>query len=170
MGSPDGTRSVLGETQTAFAPLMETGNVVVCEESSGFRLYSVFGLTVALGGGSVILLVAVAAHDSASLPLIVIGGGWVLTGWLGWQRRGRSATRIVLDDGIVTFLGAKVRREIPARELAAFRWQRLDPSHVGSSVFTTLEGDTIRCSPRMTGLLSLLVEPKAQNPGLATPM
>jgi hypothetical protein len=58
------------------------------EESRWYRGYQRAFVVIAVVGGVAMLLGAAVAHEAASIPLLVIGGGWTAMGC----GRGRSTT------------------------------------------------------------------------------
>jgi hypothetical protein len=125
---------------------------------------------MAVGGGAVMLAVAAAAHDSASLWLVVIGGGWLVTGLLGARRYRNTAREIWLKGQDVTFLFPRSAPvTIPASEVIEFRYARLDPSRLTPMRVRTARSGTVQVVPRMSGLLDMLVELRRLNPQLKLP-
>jgi hypothetical protein len=155
---------------------MQTGQVVVCNASFAYRFRTLSALAIALilGSGMVVVAVSVIAQTSgvkqkaAGLPLLTLGSALLVIAVLGWRTRRRTPTRILVEDGVVTFFGPGLRREVPAGELAAFRWRTYEPSPFYGCVFVLVDGDMIR-APRMSGLESLVLALKSSDPGLDTP-
>jgi hypothetical protein len=60
--------------------------------------YQQGAIAVTVIGGFVMLLAAASAHDSASIPLLVIGGSWTAMGAAGRVRSCRVARELRIED------------------------------------------------------------------------
>jgi hypothetical protein len=69
------------------------------------------GLTIAIAGGAAMLTGAAAAHGAASVPLVVIGSGWLAIGALGLRRNRNCANQVRIDGTTLTFTGATQPQE-----------------------------------------------------------
>jgi hypothetical protein len=127
------------------------------------------GLLVALVGGVGMLAVAAGAHDSASIPIAVIGGAWLLCGMGGLHQRRTMVRAVQLESGRVTFRFFKGRDlTVPATAIVAVRRARFDPSRVGPLQVRTAGGDLLRVPAQLRGLLDLLLQLRLLNPKLDT--
>lgn len=125
---------------------------------------------MAVGGGAVMLAVAAVAHDSASLPLVIIGGAWLVMGLLGSRQWRNTAREIRLNGQDATFLfPGSPPVTIPASEIIEFRYARLDVNRLVPMRVRTARSGTFRVAPRMSGLLNMLVELRRLNPQLKLP-
>jgi hypothetical protein len=147
----------------------QNGPVIVCEVAPGWRRFLAAGRWVALVGGIVMLIGAALSHDAASIALLVIGGAWVVMAVAGsWTSR-RSAWRIVLAEGQLTFSGPSLDIRVPAGDLVEVRWGRWDFQHVAGLYFRTRNAGTIRIAPQLRGLIALLVGLREVNTQIKLP-
>jgi len=113
------------------------------------------------------MLIGVAIVRSASLiPLLVIGGAWLLLGLAGiWQVR-RQVQEIVIDGADVVFRYRGRDVVIPALEIAEIGWAWWDPNHRASLRFRTISRGVIKAPPRLRGFLDFLIELRRVHPGV----
>jgi hypothetical protein len=124
------------------------------------------GVSVSLGGGLVMLFVAAAAHNSASIPLLVIGGGWFIMGVLGLGGRRKVANTVQLEDDRITFIFPSRSFTVPVREITEICRPRYDINRMQWVEFQTLSNGKIRVSPRLRGMFDLIAELRTINPSL----
>lgn len=104
------------------------------------------------------LTAAAAIHDSTSVPLLVIGGGWLLAGLAGvWQLR-RLVREIVLHGETVEFRFPARDIVIPAQEITEIRWPLWDPGNRRYLRFRTHSNGVIRTPSRLEGLREFMIE------------
>ena len=115
------------------------------------------------------LIVAAVAHSAASVPLLVIGGAWSLTGVAGiWQAR-RQVQEIAVDAAHVVFRYQARNVVIPVQEITEVGWAWWDPNRAASLRFRTLSHGVIKAPPRMQGFLDFLIELRRINPDVKVP-
>jgi len=127
------------------------------------------GIGVGICGGALMLVVAALAHDSASAPLVLIGGAWFAGGIAGFADWRRTASEIHLDGTTVTFRSPNGERRVSASDITALRYSRGDFNGVAPIRWCLLDGSTIRAAARMHGFLPLLVRLCELNPDLRLP-
>lgn len=110
------------------------------------------------------LIGAAAAHEMASIPLLVIGGVWFLTGLAGIRQSRRQASEIILDGGSVEFRSAIRSLTIPAEDIIEISRSRFDFNHMGALRFKTRSNGVIKAAPRLQGIFDFLVELRRINP------
>ena len=140
--------------------------MIRCEESRWYRRYQSAFVLLSLGGGIVMLLGAALAHDSASIALIVIGGGWTVMGAAGARQRHHVIRAVRLDDALVTFISPSEELRVPVSDILEIRRSRGDVNRFSPLRVNTASHGTIRISPRLEGLVELLVELRSANPAL----
>lgn len=154
------------EARLAF---VDTRRVVEYRIARSWLWYIRVGLLVTLVGGLAMLVVAGAAHDSASIPLAVIGGGWLLCGIGGLYQRGKLVRAVQLEGGVVTFTllnGGEMI--VPAAKIVEVRRARFDPNRFAPLQIRTNSGDSLRVPAQLRGLLDLLLQLRLLNPNLDT--
>jgi hypothetical protein len=110
------------------------------------------------------LLLAAAAHDTASIPLLIIGSAWLVMGIAALLKSRHLATKIQFASGAMTFVSVDGQRTIEAEsieEISRSRWDfnRLSPIRV-----RTAGGEVVKIAPRMTGLFEVLAQLREVNP------
>ncbi len=135
-------------------------------ESKWFSRYQVGFFAVALGGGVAMLLIAALARDSASIPLLVMGTGWTVIGLDSMRRTHRTFRAVRFEDGVVTFISPGRSMSIPAAEIIEVRRARGDLNRFMPLKAVTSNNGTLAVSPRLNGLIELLVELRKANPAL----
>ena len=135
-------------------------------QSKWFTRYQVGGVVVALGGGLIMLALAALVHHGATIPLLVIGTAWTLIGLAGMRSSRRTYRAVRLDGGIVTFSSPSRVLTIPAAEIIEVRRARGDINRFAPLKVTTSSNGTLALSPRLNGLIELLVELRIANPAL----
>jgi hypothetical protein len=140
--------------------------MVSCRPTPGWTLYLCGGAVVGTGGGVMMLTVAAAIHDSTSVPLLVIGGGWFLAGLAGvWQLR-HLVNEIVLDGETVEFRCPTGDIVIPAQEITEIRRPRWNPGNMGYLRFRTHSNGVIKTPCRLEGLREFMIELQIANPAM----
>jgi hypothetical protein len=135
-------------------------------ESAWFRSYQAGFLAVMLGGGVLMLLGAALAHGSASIPLLIFGSWWTVIAIAGMTLARRRFRVVRLDGEMVTFISPARVLTIPAAEIVEVRHAWGDPNRrSGLKVITSCHG-TLRISPRLKGMIDLLVQLRMANPAL----
>jgi hypothetical protein len=138
--------------------------MVSCRPTLWWTLYLCIGTVIGTGGGVIMLTAAAAIHDSTSVPLLVIGGGWFLMGLAGvWQLR-HLVREIVLDGKTVEFRCPTRDIVMPAQEIIEIRWPRWDPGNMGLLRFRTHSNGVIRTPCRLEGLREFMIELQKANP------
>ena len=134
-----------------------------------WRWYQAGGTYVALVGGGLMLLAAAILWASASVPLLVIGGGWLVLGLGGaWQWR-RVAREVRLEGELITFVFPAQELTIPAADVLEIRRARWDTNQVAWLRFETMSHGTIKVAARLRGLFELLSELRRLNPQVKYP-
>ena len=121
---------------------------------------------MATGGGAVMLLLAAGAHDAASVPLLVIGGAWLVMGIAGIAAGQRYAREIVLDGSGVHFISPRNQVDVSAGDIIEIGHAAWDLNRMGTLSVRTSTHGTIKTAPRLTGLIDLLVELRRLNPSI----
>jgi hypothetical protein len=125
-------------------------------------------VVVGLAGGAMLLLLAALAHDGASIPLLIIGGGWFILGILALGRRRTTVDEVRLGEGHVTFVFRNRRVEMPVSEITEIRRARFDTSFMAPLEVSTEAHERIRLNSHLDGLLDLLLHFRQLNPRLIT--
>jgi len=140
--------------------LPDTGLVVSCTARRSWWWYNRLVIGIAAGGGIAMLVGAATAHDTASIPLLVIGGWWLLGGLLAiWQVR-QQVHEIVIHGDSVEFRSTAKRVTIPAVEIVEVGSSRRG----GYLRFRTRSNGVIKVAPRLHGLFDFLIELRRLNP------
>jgi hypothetical protein len=143
--------------------------LVTCHASPAWTRYQRAGLFVAVAGGVVMLAGAGAAHDSASIALVVIGGAWLLMGLWGTRQYMGTVSRMSFDGVSVRFNSRTGgERVVPLADIREFRWPRYDFNRFGPMRAVTGDG-TYLIAPRCRGLIDFFVALKAANPAIKLP-
>lgn len=140
--------------------------VTRCEESRWYRRYQSTFVLVAVAGGVAMLIGAAIAHDTASIALLVIGGGWTVMGAAGAAQRRRVFRSAEFVNGVLTFSSASDELRVPVEDILEIRRSRGDVNRLSPLQVRTRSHGTIRLSPRLDGLIELLVELRTANPAL----
>ena len=135
-------------------------------ESKWFSRYQLGTLVVSLGGGLLMAMLAALAHDSASIPLLVIGGLWAVMGLGGLAMNRRTFRAVRLESGMVSFMSPGRALTMPVAEILEVRRARGDINRFSPLRVITRSHGTLAISPRLDGLIELLVELRAANPAL----
>lgn len=110
---------------------------------------------------------AAIAHNAASIPLVVIGGAWLVFGVLGLRQGRRLAREVQLSDaGVLTFLFPRERISLQVSEVAEIRPSRGDMNRFAPILVRDVNGNVVRMVPRLQGLVELLVEVRRLNPAI----
>jgi len=144
--------------------LADTGRVVSCKATLWWQWYYRITVGIAVGGGAVMLFGAIVAHDAASIPLLVIGGFWLLGGVLSIWQGSQSAQEIILDGDSVEFRSPAKRLTIPATAIVEVSAPWWDTGHMGYLRFRTRTNGNIKAVPRLEGFFDFLVELRRLNP------
>lgn len=112
------------------------------------------------------VMVAALAHDSASTPLLVIGAIWTAMGLGGLRMNRRTFRAVRLKSGMVSFMSPGRALTIPVAEILEVRRARGDINRFSPLRVITRSHGTLAISPRLDGLIELLVELRAANPAL----
>ena len=113
------------------------------------------------------LVGAAIAHNAASIPLVVIGGAWLLMGLLGLRQGRRMASEVQLTgSGLLTFSFPKERISVPVSEVVEIRPSRGDINRFAPILVRDVNGNVVRIVPRLQGLVELLLELRHQNPSI----
>jgi hypothetical protein len=135
-------------------------------ESKRYTRFQGVARIVTLGGGVGMLLVAALAHDSASIPLLILGTAWTAIAIAGVTTTRRTFRAVRFDDGVVTFVSPGRSLSIPVAEIIEVRHARGDVNRVAPLKVITSSNGALRISPRLNGLIELLLELKTANPAL----
>jgi hypothetical protein len=109
---------------------------------------------------------AAVSLNSASVPLLLIGSGWILIGMIFvWQRR-RLVTEIVVTAGVARLISASAYIDVPAADITEIGHARFDVNRMGTLTVKTTSNGRIRAVPRLEGLLEVLIELRRSNPAL----
>jgi hypothetical protein len=130
--------------------------------------FQVAGLFVAVAGGLVMLAGAAAVHDSASIPLAVIGGAWLLLGLLGARQYRRIVRRMTFDGMLVRFSMFDGDHAVALADVREFKWRRYDFNRFGPMRALTTDG-TYLVAARCRGLIDFFGALKAANPAIKLP-
>jgi hypothetical protein len=132
--------------------------MIRCVEAPRYAWYRRLVTAVTTGGGAIMLLVAALAHDAVSVPLLVIGGGWLAIGLASLIINPRYAREIVIDGNRVRFISPRAQVDIDAVDIIEVGHARLDINRMGIlSVRTSTHGN-IKAAPRLIGSIDVLVE------------
>jgi len=113
------------------------------------------------------LMGAAVAHRSASIPLLAIGGGWLIIGLLGLRQGRRTARKVQLSEGVLSFTFPRHKTAVvPLSDVSLIRPGRGDINRMSQIVVEKKSGNIIRVAPRMQGLFDLLVEVRRLNPDI----
>jgi hypothetical protein len=155
-----------GTYEAAFLSV-DTGHVVSCAETSWYRWYRRIATVVGIVGGLAILAgAAVAWNAASSVPLLVIGLGWIVVGGIfAWQGR-RFIKEIAVTGATVQFVSAKGTTSVMVSDVAEFRRSRFDQGRMGTITILTTSGVRLRAVPRFDRLFDVLVALRQANPGL----
>ncbi|HET9059727.1 MAG TPA: hypothetical protein VFN61_07380, partial [Acidimicrobiales bacterium] len=107
---------------------------------------------VAVAGGLVMLFGAAVAHDSASIPLLVIGGGWTAMGAAGAAQRRHVFRSAQFENGVLTLSSPSDEVRVPADDILEIRRSRGDVNRFSPLQVRTRSHGIIRLSPRLHGL------------------
>ena len=144
--------------------------LVTCEASHGWLVFQRAGQFVCISGGLVMLVAAVAAHRAASIPLILIGGGWLLIGLLGARQYRRSVRRMTFDGVLLRFSMIGGDEDVVAlADIWEFKWARYDVSRQGP-IRAVTTGRTFRVASHSRGLIDLFVALRAADPTISLPV
>lgn len=109
---------------------------------------------------------AAVSLNSASVPLLLIGSGWILVGMIYvWQGR-RWVTEIVVTAGVARLISASAHIDVPAADITEISHARFDVNRMGTLTVKTTSHGRIRAAPRLEGLLEVLTELRRSNPAL----
>jgi len=146
----------------------DADSVKVYRASRWWEWYWRSGVTFGIGGGVVMVTAAAVAHNGASVPLALIGGGWLLFGLIALVKGRQVASRIEVKDDAVTFVAQGRQTTVAATEILAITRPRHDTNHWGWINVRTTHDGTIKIASRQRDLVELLVDLKAANPRLQT--
>lgn len=146
--------------------MADNETVARCEESRWYRRYQRAFVFISVGGGLLMLLGAAVAHDSASIPLLVIGGAWTVMGAAGAAQRRRVFTSAQFENGVLTLVSPSEEARVAADDILEIRRSRGDINRFSPLQVRTRSHGTMRLSPRLNGLIELLVDLRAANPGM----
>jgi hypothetical protein len=133
----------------------------------GWRIwYQRITIGVTIGGGSIMLVVALLARDAASPSLLVIGGVWFVAGLSGLWQAARLIREIVIADEHVEFRSPGRNLVIPAGEITEIGWARWDIRHRGFLRIWTPSHGVTKVSSFMQGLPDFLAKLRQINPGI----
>jgi hypothetical protein len=138
--------------------------MVRCVEAPWFAWYRRLVTAVTTGGGVIMVLGAALAHDAASVPLLVIGGGWLAIGLAALIINPRYVRDIVIDGSRVHFISPRAQVDIDAADIIEIGHARLDINRMGTLSVRTATHGTIKAVPRLIGLIDVLVELRRLNP------
>src|SRR5262245_66677208 len=112
------------------------------------------------------LLGAALAHDGASVPLLVIGGGWLAMVVCALIINPRYAREIVIDGKVIRFISPRAQVDVDATDIIEVGYPRGDMNRMGVLSVRTSTHGTIRAVPRLIGLTDVLVELRRLNPSV----
>lgn len=142
-----------------------TEMVTACREARWYRRLVLAGIGVAVGGGLVMLFGAAVALDSASVPLLIIGGGWLLMAWHGLRQRRRLVNEMAFDGAVLHLSSPRGQADMPVLSLLEigypwYDWQRMQALRIRA------ESGTVRAVARFDGLFDVLMALRQANPNL----
>jgi hypothetical protein len=147
----------------------DNGDMISARATRSWRWSQTGGVYLGVGGGLLMLLVAAIAQSSSSVPLLLIGTGWIAMGVVGaWQWR-RVAREVRLDDDRISFIFPANEVTIPAGDILEIRRARGDMNHWTWLRFQTRSHGTIKVAARLRGLVDLLSELRRLNPRVMYP-
>ena len=115
------------------------------------------------------LVAAAIIWASASVPLLLIGGGWLVIGLGGlWQWRD-VAREVRLEGDRISFLLPERELSMPASDVLEIRRARWDTNHALWLLFQTRSHGTIKVAARLRGLIDFLTELRRLNPTVRYP-
>lgn len=137
-----------------------------CTEAGWYRWYRRAAAAIGIGGGCAMIVGAAASRNSASVPLLVIGSGWILVGViLAWQGR-RFVREVVVAGGVARFISASACIDVPAVDVTEIGHAWCDFGRMGTLTVKTASHGKIKAMPRLEGFLGVLAELRRSNPGL----
>jgi hypothetical protein len=102
------------------------------------------------------------AEQDAKALLVVVLGGIVLMALLVHLNQART---VRLQGDSVVFASRKMM-SVPVSDITEIRRRRADFNRMGPVFFVTSTHGTVRASPRLRGLIELVVEIRRANPGI----
>lgn len=158
---PDG-----GDGLPLPARLPDTG-VVVCRPTRWWLRYGRVAIGISVGGGAIMLIGAAAAHDTAAVPLLILGGAWLAVGLNAILQRRRQVQEIDINGDSVEFRSTVKCLTIPASEILGVKvnppWW--NPRLMGYVRFQTRSDGVIKVPPpQIQDLYGFLTELQHVNP------
>ena len=143
----------------------DTEMVTACREARWYRRLVLVGLGVAFVGGVAMLLGAAVALDSASVPLVIIGGGWLLMGCYGLHQRRGLMNEMSFDGAVLHLSSPRGHAEVPVLSVLEigypwYDWQRLQALRIRTN------SGTVKGVARFDGLFEVLMALRKANPNL----
>jgi len=143
--------------------------MVSCRTVRWWLWYQRIAIGIGAGGGGIMLIGAAIAHSAASVPLLVIGGAWLLMGLAGIRQARRQVREITVEAAHVVFRYQARNVVIPAQEITEIGWAWWDPNRTAFLRFRTLSHGVIKAPPRMQGFIDFLIELRRINPDVKVP-
>jgi hypothetical protein len=143
--------------------------VISARADRSWRWYQAFGLYVPTVGGILLLVVAAITRDSNSIPLLVIGTGWIVIGLAALWWRPRVAHEVCIESGRIIFVFPRTELTVPVGDLVRIRRAWGDLNHWLWFRFETRSHGSVRVAARLEGLIELLAEIRRLNPGVSYP-
>jgi hypothetical protein len=140
--------------------------MVSCTETSWYRWYRRILAIIGIAGGLAIIAGAAYAWNGASVPLFVIGLGWIVTGGVFAAQGRRFIKEIVVTGATVQLVSAAATTSVLASDLAEVRRSRFDRGGMGTITILTASGERLRAVPRFDRLFDVLAAVRQVNPGL----
>jgi len=114
------------------------------------------------------LTAAAVAHDAASGPVAVIGGGWFALGVGGLYQRRKQVQEVVLDGETVRFRSAASTVTIPVQDIVEVSWPGRSRAGGGYLQLRTRAGQAIKVPGRLQHLVGFVIQLSRANPEATT--
>jgi hypothetical protein len=138
--------------------------VISCKAVGWWKWYWQGFTFIGIVGGLVMLLLAAAIHRTASIPLLIIGGWWIVFGSLALFQGRQTARELHLQHDVVTFVFSKKEMKVPVHAILEMRRTWGDINRFMPIKVRTTQGERLKVVPRMTGLFEFAVELRRLNP------
>ena len=138
---------------------------MACREASWYRHWMRALQWGAIGGGLVMLVGALIARDIASIPLLIIGSGWIVLGFVAGSRHGRLVNAMSFENGVLRLSSPTESLDVAAGDILriAYPWYDLQRMQALKISTTTR---TIEAVPRFDYLMDVLIALHESNPSI----
>ena len=144
--------------------------VAIYSVSRSWLWYQRVALTVAIGGGCLMLAAAPAALVPGAVGLPVIGLAWLAMGCLGLRQYRGCAQQVTLDGTTVRFSGPRSQVVVPITDVVEVRRAWGDLNRVSPLIVVIANHHKpIRLAPRIRGLFDVFADFRRANPDVRLP-